>query len=261
MFTISKLMNYVNAALNYPTATFDDIKLFLDQSISEINTELHTSIISIDEMTENKMNEFNNLNNLISLTDYEIQNELPVSKTVPSPKVKYYYDSTHHQFGVLDNNEYTYYDELYAICPNLPDNIYKAVANNAIGYWANAALMSPKELDLEEYLPNSWITLFVIPYICYKYSVRDGDTGRLFSEEFAQGFAQCRKSYNVPKDVDLISVIGIPAYKQDLTKNLENLKAGKSVRVPTRAITEAMKNAYVEEAHYSDGFYNGGFRI
>ena len=86
-----------------------------------------------------------------------------------------------------------------------------------------------------------------------KYSVRDGDTGLLFSEEFSQGFQQLQNSFSIPSTVILNDVVGEAAYTNLIKNNLESLDKS----VTTRAILEKYKIQRHLNAIYDD-FYNHG---
>ena len=263
MFTTNNFTSYVNIALNYPAVSFDDIRLFLDQAISEINTELHTSILSIHEMEDKAKENSEDLPNFIVLTEAEItQGTIPVLSSPPSGAVKprFYYDSTASKYGLLKDGEYTYYDMLYGVyLLNGVPTYYRSgsVLSSSIKAWYKDDLENPSLVDLENYFTMDWIKLFLVPYVCFKYSVRDGDTGRLFNEEFSQGFQQLRHSYNVTFTVNLARVADKFAYKDDVEKYLPNLNR----EVPTKAITNEMKNPQGVNATYRDFYDVGGFGL
>ena len=131
--------------------------------------------------------------------------------------------------------------------------VYKAtMVNLTSGLWLEIH-DDVLNFDFTSYLAKDWIMLFLIPYVCYKYSVRDGDTGLLFSEEFSQGFQQLQNSFSVPSTVILNSVIGEPAYTNLIKNNLETLNKS----VVTRAILEKYRVQRHLNAVYDD-FYNHG---
>lgn len=262
MFTVNKFTEYVNQALNYPAVRFDDIRLFLDQAISEINTELHTSIVDLDAMEDANRKEVEKLENIVPLTSIEVNTNIPSSDTEPVlPKPSFYYNNTTGLYYILKGSEYSDgYPYLIGVC--VKDGVptyYKsgAIIGCATKVWYRDDVTSPVLVDLENYFTVDWIKLFLIPYVCYKYSIRDGDTGRLFNEEFAQGFSQLRKSYNVPFQVVLASVAHLFAYREDVTHHLPKL----NIWCPTRAITENMKNAAVVNAQRMDFYDRSGFNI
>ena len=262
MFTTNKFAEYVNMALNYPALSFDDIRLFLDQAISEINTELHTSIPDLGTMEHDAEKAVEDLPNLIQLDETMLNIQIPVIDSPPDPlEVTVYYDSTKSMYGVwLDNLDWYYFPVLYGFY--LKDGVptyYTAgqvLASNT-RVWYKDNIYNPSNIDLENYFTDDWIKLFLVPYVAFKYSVRDGDTGRLFSEEFAQGFQQLRHSYNIPFQVILSAVADKFAYKDDVLKNLPNL----NIWVLTKAITVEMKNPQGVNAVFRDFYDVGGFGL
>ena len=125
---------------------------------------------------------------------------------------------------------------------------------DTIGYEVKDDILN---FDLASYIAKDWIMLFLIPYVCYKYSVRDGDTGLLFSEEFSQGFQQLQNSFSVPSTVILNEVVGEPAYSQVVLENLETLNK----IVTTRAILEKYKTKRYLNAVYDDFYNHGGWGV
>lgn len=259
MYTFAKFTEDVNISLNYPAVSFDDIRLFLDQAISEVNTELHTSIKSVPTLIEENNRKVSAMLNIVVISD--------TSATIPvysedTDEETFYYNSTEGKYVIYNaaTDEHSYYNELYGVVLNngVP-NYYKAarVWGSEAYAWFTDSFGSILECDLENYFTPDWIKLFLIPYVCFKYSVRDGDTGRLFNEEFSQGFQQLRKSYNVPFNVKLSKVAGLEAYRVDVENNLPNL----NIMCPTRAITESMRNPQNVNASYRDFYDVGGFGI
>lgn len=259
MFTTNKFADYVNMALNYPAISFDDIRLFLDQAISEINTELHTSIPDVDTMEHDAKKAVEDMPNLIMLTEPESNRQID-SLVSPPSSGRIYYDLSKEMYGVYENDTWNYYGTLYGfrLINGIP-TYYVAgqiLASN-IRAWYIDNLTNPSNIDLENYFTDDWIKLFLVPYVAFKYSVRDGDTGRLFNEEFAQGFQQLRHSYNIPFQVILAAVADKFAYKDDVIKNLPNLNKW----VLTKAITVEMKNPQGVNATFRDFYDIGGFGI
>jgi len=264
MFTTNKFTDYVNQALNYPAISFDDIRLFLDQAISEINTELHTSIANITKMEEDAKHEVENLPNLVILESSDLGVPIVSSSEEPTSDFpKFYYNTTTKLYYIYNTETSAYsvgYSYLVGVYLNNGNPTYYKTGNilaSDVKYWYLDKYTCPTDVDLENYFTTDWITLFLVPYVCYKYSIRDGDTGRLFNEEFAQGFSQLRKSYNVPFQVILSTVAHLFAYRDDVTHHLPKLNRW----VPTRAITANMKNPSVVNI-ISNSFYDrGGFGI
>lgn len=264
MFSLTTTMNYINQALNYPAATFDDLKIYFDQAISEVNTTLHIGIKSIDTLIKEQHKTFNELQNIVLLEGNKNDNlKIVCLKYAPnpedpdSPAPKYYYNTELQKFGKLVAQEYVYFDKLYAIYNNENKlSTYESVLiSQDIAMFIENIFENPYELDLELYFPKDWIMLFIIPYVCFKYSVRDGNAVTLFMEDASQGFQQLSIAYNVPEFTSLVKEAGNPVYRQDILDNLDNL----NVKVPTRAITEKMKVPR-DIMFKSNTFYdNGGF--
>ncbi len=259
MFTTNKFTDYVNIALNYPAISFDDIRLFLDQAIAEINTELHTSLPSVDEMEHDARETIDNMENLVFLTAEEVDAQIELLSSPPA-LLRFYYDTTKNQYGYCVNDEWKYFGVLYGyrLINGVP-TFYKSgqVLANNVRAWYRDNMSNPANIDLENYFTDDWITLFLVPYVAFKYSVRDGDTGRLFNEEFSQGFQQLRHSYNVPFQVILATVADKFAYKKDVINSLPNLLKW----VVTKAITKEMKNPQGVNATYRDFYDVGGFGL
>lgn len=260
MFTLTNTINHINQALNYPSASFSDLKLFIDQAISELNSTLHISIRSIDEIVDDNRQNINKMDNLV-LLESEPNNTttILVSDTEPDT-VAYYYNSSIGKYGKKLNDIWTYHDILYGMFNNFTETpkTYKATKMSSdIVVWILDIHEDPLDVDLENYLPKDWILLFLIPYVCFKYSVRDGDSGALFSEEFSQGFQQLNNNYNIPAQVYLLKYAGKAAYTKEVLQNIDNLK----IYVPTRAIFEDMKIPREIIATYESFYDKGGFGI
>ena len=269
MFTLNKFTEYVNSALNYPAITEQDIYLFLDQAISEVNTEMHTSIPDLDTMKKEQAKVPAGAK-LIELTNADIEATFPIYFTeahaITAGHPTYYYNYTLRTFGVYNTTEakYEYCSRLFGMLRDVADPTKvtyveaRQLMHDTRIVWYSLVYEALFTVDLEYYFTPDWIKLFLIPYVCHKYSVRDGDTGRLFSEEFAQGFQQLRNSYNVPFTVNLALVANVPAYQDIVLQNLPNL----DVMCKTRAITKDMFNPQGVNATYGDFYDNqGGFGI
>ena len=260
---ISEVINNINVALNYPSATIDDLKLFMDQAISEINSELHISIPSITTMQREVEMSLGNGTNIVLLdTKPDSSTSIPVYNGTEELNVSYYYDIANNKFVIKKSkNSIEYYDELYGVYNdyNSPPILYQAVVvSDDLVLWYIPNTKDIKDFDLENYLPRDWIYLYFIPYVCFKYAVRDGDTGALFADEFTQGFQQLRNAYNIPHTVILKNVCHLFAYNKLAKENIDNLY----IKVPTRAITEEMKVPDSMKAVWGNNFYsNGGWGL
>ena len=256
---ISEIINSINVALNYPSATIDDLKLFMEQAISEINSELHISIPSILDMEKEIEDENSNKNNLVLLSSKPDSSTIIPTYTGSEDmsSYSYYYDFTNNKYAIKKESDTEYFDSLYGIYNdyNSPPTIYQAVVlSEDIVMWFIPNEKNVRDFNLENYLTKDWIYLYFIPYVCFKYSVRDGDTGALFSEEFTQGFQQLRNAYNIPSKVLLKAVCHKPAYTKLAEENIDNL----NIIVSTRAITEDMKISNTMKAFWGDDFYTKG---
>ena len=260
MFTLTNTINYINQALNYPSASFTDLKLFIDQAISELNTALHIGIRSIDEIINDNRQKVSLMDNIVILQSApDNTTTILVSDTEPSD-VDYYYNSTTQKYGKKLKNIWTYFDTLYGIYNNYIETpkTYKALQiSSDIVIWIMDIYEDPLDVNLLDYFTKDWIMLFIIPYVCFKYSIRDGDSGVLFSEEFSQGFQQLNNNYNIPATVNLISNAGKLPYTKDVLANIENL----NIKVPTRAITEDMRIPREISASYEGLYDKGGFGL
>ena len=254
---LSEIINYINTALDYPALTYKDVDLFLDAAIAELNTTLHTSIPLVKDMVK----EFKQLwldyaPNKIRLTVD------PANSDFNIPTISggaYFYSIPDKQFWVKNFSTGEYvgpFHKLQAIYIDAEKlHIYNTMVFGDSAAWVEVPTDPTFEADLEEYLPDEWIILWLIPYVCYKYSVRDGGTAQSYAEELTQGFQQLQESYDVPSTVLLTKYADRPAYKSLVEKHLPNL----NILVPTRAIYGEMKHSREVQAIFG-GFYDrGGF--
>lgn len=257
-YTLSEYVTRINQTLNYPSVSYEDISLFLDQAIAELNTSLHIQIKPISVLVANYTNNVK-LSPLVTLS------ETPTAVTkIPLEEMEgydYYYNSSEKVYKVRTLGVWNSYPELYGIYHNPAEGIsefYKAIvfSDNAV-LWGQSSNTNPTSYDLTEILPVDWITLFLIPYVCFKYSVRDGDNGTLYAEEFSQGFQQLQNAYNVPSTVKLSDVAGQKAYTEDVKEHLNNL----NINIPTRAITQNMLHGRVTTPVYGNVYDNGGWGV
>ena len=256
--TISDVMSRINQALNYPAIDYDEVYPYFDMAIVELNTSLHISLKLISQCVLEFRREMSKPRDnmvvlttdpsLIVITEYN-------NETVSTATDAYIYNTDEKKFGVKYADVYVYYDTLYGVhnVSGTPE-YYQAVhyADGGIFVHAN---YNPLDLDLTEYLPTDWIILYLIPYVCFKYSCRDGGTGTVFSEEFTQGFQQLQESYDVPEMVLLSKYAGMFAYKEDVEKHIPYL----NVYVPTKAIVETMKHPRNVQGTYGSMYDRGGW--
>lgn len=259
MLTLTDTVNYINQALNYPAVTLTDIKLFINQGISELNTTLHICIPDIDTMiAEHRETYINKDNVIVLLTKPTSANIIkPYTEDTVSDVV---YDVDNNQFITRGAYPNASFDTLYGVYMDYASGrhlVYKAtVVNPRQGMWLEVQ-DNPLNFDLATYIAKDWVMLFLIPYVCYKYSVRDGDTGILFSEEFAQGFQQLQHSFHIPSHVYLRDVADKPAYLHEVKRLLPEL----NVHINTRAILEEYRIPRFLNTTYSDTYSHGGWGL
>lgn len=254
-FTLSDCVSRINQILNYPSVTYEDISHFFDQAIAELNTTLHTSIPTVSEMLDEVPEP--NYTPLVKMTS--ISDKIPSEQPESDYGGVYYYDISLQCFRVMEADGWHNYDQIYGMMPgNTSVQLYvSVVVASALGevYWT-PVVKSDEDLVLTNYLPTDWIILFLIPYVCYKYSIREGMDPGVFSEEMTQGFQQLQESYDVRETVRLSNVAGKYAYTKQVEENLPDLNKD----VPTRAIYDSMKVRRAVNATYRD-FYDGGWGL
>lgn len=260
MYTLNDLTTDVNTALNYPAVSFQDIKLYLNQAISELNSSLHISIRNINDIIIENYENISKLDNVVSLNSIPTTSvNVPILEEDPSTPltVPYYFNSTIKKYRKYNGDEYVSYDELLGtyLESNVLHTYTTRFSDATTIIWLEYAFNNPLEIDLSQYIANDWIILFVVPYICFKFSARDNDTGAIFSEEFTQGYQQLLIAYNIPSQVHLDKVAGLLPYTKDVEAHLPNLK----VLCPTRAITESFKIPKDIQATFGSMFDRGGW--
>lgn len=260
-FTLNDCITRINQVLNYPSVSYEDIYHFFDQAIAELNTSLYTDIPNVSEMRSENTFTISEKGNVVRLT----------TKTSTIPRAAVLPDSNNAEGyiyvcedGKFVNRAFYVWDggwvkvnHLYGLYVDYANNVkyaYEATAlNTATAEWIPVEYETVSDFELTDYLPMEWWTLFIIPYVCFKFAIRDGDSGEVFSDEFAQGFQQLQNSYHVPSTVRLSQVAGHPAYATLVKENIYDLT--KSVN--TRAITKSMKLGTSVRATYG-GFYESG---
>jgi hypothetical protein len=268
---LDKVLNNINLALNYPSLTYADISLYFDMAIAELNTTLHTSIPTVSDMIdafEQKLSKEKESRVRIYPSpedvDYIIQSysstqEAELHTSTASPKIPYYFNWETRKFYVMNslNNTYTERNTLEGVyIKNVSEfTFYDAVVMGDEVFWAHTSEDPILECDFAEYLPDEWVLLWLIPYVCFKYTVRDGGTAATFAEELTQGFQQLQETYSVPSTVLLATYADKEAYKDLVIENLPNLNKW----VPTKAIFQNMKHSRISNAIYSNMYDRGGF--
>lgn len=280
-FTLADCVEKINQVLNYPSVAYSDISYFFDQAISELNTELHIGLKPISEIYKNSTFKVEDLGDFIYLSEAPVGNldkiYLESDETHKNDDVLLVIKNQNNandtfddvsviKYRVYKDSEYKETERLFGMYARyvtdengkptgeIQRELYQTVTVGTWAYWTPYAIVPDVELDLTEYLAYDWIILFLIPYVCFKYAVRNGDSGALYAEEFQQGFQQLNKSYEVPSFVNLTTQAGKKAYKEDVLTNIDNL----NVNIPTRAIYENMKVARVIQATYGNNMYDTG---
>lgn len=258
-YTLSDCIESINQILNYPSVSYTDISVYFDQAIAELNTELHLGLRPISQIYKENSNIETTLSPLVVLNSRpSLSVNIP---TVPSTTDKVYCSLGNLYYYNLSTSTYTKSNYVYGIYTAFDTDgtpikeIYRTLVIGEYAYWTAYENHTERNVDLINYLPYEWIILFLIPYVCFKYAVRDGDTGASYAEDLSNGFQQLRNAYSVPNTVLLASVADKPAYKSDVSSNLPNL----NIAIPTRAIYETMKVPSVIQASYDSIYSKGGW--
>ena len=268
-YRLSQFVTALNAALNYPAVTYDDVALYMDMCIGEINTSLHTSLRSIgdcrNDLRERAMSESAPIVLDSEPTGANAAVHIAHDQGDLLPNAWQYWDakdSRYRKFVRTDasGNVDSVRESLFGVYVSEGvAKVYEAhMYSGDLCLWI--ATDGYSDLNLSDYLTDDWITLFMVPYVCFKYTVRDGGTASTFAEEFEQGFQQLQESYDVPEDVVLSKVAGMPAYAKDVKDRLDSGK-GLDGRCPTRAITESMKHPRAVNAQYGSMHDAGGWGL
>jgi hypothetical protein len=280
-FTLSDCMQRINQILNYPSVAYEDISHFFDHAIAELNTILRTAIPSVSEMVLNNTVDTslqqntvllnarpNNSNNIPWVQnvpasfpheeDREVGGEV-VHVTIDSEYVYYYNPAKlDRKFYAWTGSEWRAHESLYGVVfEGAKKYTYLSTPLGFSAYWVEVPNTHRVEFDLCEHMTMDWWTLFVIPYVCFKFAVRNGDDGSLYSDEFTQGMQQLQTCYDVPNFVVLSDVAGIPAYTEIVKSNLNDLNK----KIPTKAITEDMRVGNAIQACFGNMFDTGGWGI
>lgn len=270
-FTLTDCMARINQVLNYPALAYGDIYHFFDQAIAELNTNLRIALPSVSEMRSEHTFDITEQEGFVRLTtSEELTSDLPDYRTEEAlradtePTAKYAYVCKEYRLGRAfykhDGDDWKKVDVLYGMYVDADGNAstYTAVPVNAeSAYWVPVDKTHVTEFDLTEYLPIDWWTLFIIPYVCFKFAVRNGDSGELFVDEYTQGYQQLQSSYNVPNTVKLTTAAGKPAYEKLVKQNLANL----NITVFTRAIYESMRVGNGIASVYGGFYETGGWGV
>lgn len=255
--TLSDCMERINQALDYPAVEYSDISHFFDQAIAELNSALRIGIKPISYILKHYVPNILKESNAISISEAESKSSIPAytANTLPND-CKYYFDTERKQFGLKRDSDFTYYNKIYGY---ISDYSVKARTFASTYYTSEMILWTEYNtdpllsIDLTNWLPVDVIILFIIPYVCHKFRLREGGEGNIFREEFVQGFQQIQTSYDIPNTVPLISVAGKTAYIEDVETNINNF----NIEVPVRAIYDSMKIGNAVKPVYG-GFYESG---
>lgn len=264
MITFSECITRINQILNYPSLTYIDISHFFDQAIAELNSTFRIGLPLVSEMVKERAVNIQKLPNHVFLknrpTGYQDIDILPNvddsfadTNTVyyrPTTKLLYVYNNATSQWVGYPKLYATYFDGHEKLTY---ESIVSLAQNNVAWFPVDEKRLNDFALDI--YLPDDWVILFLIPYVCFKASVRDGADGSLYHEEFTQGFQQLQTSYDVPNFVTLSTVAHLPAYSAEAEKHIAAL----NITIPTRAVYSSMKigNAILPE--YGGFYTNGGW--
>ena len=270
-YTLANCIDTINQVLNYPSVDYNDISHFFDQAISELNTELNIGLRPISEIYKNTSFNIEDLEYIVLLREsagtYLTTDEYAMAyyvKDKDTGKITLYYRRTPSEEAVAVPEGKV----LYAVCPQGTSTIhdkyldaydvFQTVILGEYVYWTPYEMTAtPEKVILTNYLTRDWINLYLIPYVCFKYSARNGNSSVLYVEEFTQGFQQLQKSYDIPSFVKLNEQAGKEAYTQDVKENLPNI----NITIPTRAIYENMKTPRVITAQYGGMYDNGGWGL
>jgi hypothetical protein len=259
---LSEVMKYINTALNYPALTYVDIDLFFDMAIAELNTTLHTSIPLVKDMIKAfRQNASNREADKVILTKNPADDDFVIPTDPENPLedgIECYYSAGTKRFHVLnryagDYSEHASVKGVFVDSDAL--HMYRSISYGGTAVWAEVPTDQNYEADMGDYLPDDWVLLWLVPYVCYKYTVRDGGTAQTFAEELTQGFQQLQETYDIPSKVTLAAYAGKAAYRDLVKANLPYL----NVIVPTKAIYESMKHSRNTNAVYGSMYDRGGF--
>lgn len=263
--TLSEVIIYINKALNFPSVSIADIDIYFNQAFSEINTQLHIAIPSLEEMRNNAIEAVTKYDNLVRGNSEPLSgfrfNTASKEDTLSDNAYFYITDAEDEKCFYYKGN---FFEKIYYLFFDVLRKKYRlyesSIVDNGEGATWFEIFENPSDINLEDYLPKDWIFLFIIPYICFKQSVKDGDQGILFNQEMATGFNQLRDSYHIPEYVVLKEVIHLPAYRKCM-KLIENNTYKWNQKIPTRAIYDAYKIPKAIDAVYMDFYNRGGWGI
>jgi len=259
---LSEVMKYINTALNYPALTYIDIDLFFDMAISELNTTLHTSLPLVKDMVKAFRQTVSKYEaNKVILTSNPADNDFIIPTDPIDPlenDIDCYYSTATRKFYIIDRyaheySEHTTIKGIFITSDAL--HLYQSMNYGGTAAWTEIPTDPNYEANIDDYLPDDWVLLWLVPYVCYKYTVRDGGTAQTFAEELSQGFQQLQETYDIPSKVVLATYADKPAYRELVEANLPYL----DIVVPTKAIYDTMKHSRNTNAIYGSMYDRGGF--
>lgn len=281
-FTLSDCMQRINQILNYPSVSYEDISHFFDQAMTELNTILKVKLPLVNEMVyDNTMdislqsntvllaNKLTTSTTIQTLTQSPIDLELKpedsytIEGTTTITVPEFVYVATgdaglDRMYYVWNGISWIPYRTLYGVAfDGAQKYTYIAAAFGNKAAWVESPAQRTLDFDLCDYMPMDWWILFVIPYVCFKFAVRNGDDGALYSTEFTEGLQQLQTCYDVPNFVKLSDVAGTVGYTEIVKKNLNNLNK----TISTRVITEDMRVGNAIQAIFGSDFDRGGWGI
>ena len=261
--TLAEVLNKINKKLNYPSLSFDDVDVYLDQAISELNTLLHINIDPISVIKEKYVNNVFDKDNIVRLGSNPLTNvNIPTTPGVNNVN-DFYYNSQKDEYMIKNTaGEYIAHEIIYGeyIDPTtLQSTWVQPFLYGTTPKWYPSTISDPTSLNVLHFMTLDWWILFVVPYVCAAYAAKDGGNAVLFNDEFAQGFMQLRTNYDIQQRVKLSEVMHLPAYKEIVDEVLNDPKQLidlPNLEVITKAITESMRIPDNLEAKYDDSFIN-----
>lgn len=272
-FTLSDCMQRINQILNYPSVSYEDISHFFDQAMTELNTILKVKLPLVSEMVYDNTMDISLQSNTVLLdnrltTSTEIPHVTEIPSAAPAENASEFVFYTadvadcptglDRMYYVWNGSSWTPYLTLYGVAfDGAQKYTYIAAAFGINAVWVESPAQRTLDFDLYDYMPMDWWILFVIPYVCFKFAVRNGDDGALYNTEFTEGLQQLQTCYDVPNFVKLSDVAGTVGYTEIVKKNLDNLNK----TIPTRVITENMRVGNAIQAIFGSDFDRGGWGI
>ena len=269
-FTLNDCIQRINQILNYPAVSYVDISHFFDHAMAELNTILRIGLPSVSELLADNTHDITLQNNTVLLEQRPTYSSaIPLFTTTPTappseeePATFGYYAPNGTTFGakyfVWNGVNWASHNVIYGVnFNNGTKTAYIATPVAGVAYWVETPAIRTQEFDLCEVMPLDWWILFVIPYVCFKFAVRNGNDGALYATEFSEGLQQLQTCYDVPNFVTLSTVAGDPVYTKIVQNNLDNL----NTKVPTRAIKESMRIGTAVHPIYENVYGTGGWGV